>query len=247
MQLWGGKNNDEICFYYGCSLLNDLFHKKKFGFQLPYQPYAYQDTERAIEIPWALSCIGNEEIVLDVGYAFAEPRYLNELCNLQLKELHGVDYVLNENVNSKMRKSLSDIRRIECFSDSYFDTILCVSTIEHVGFDNSIYFKENNYNKSLDDDLKVIQELVKILKKGGRLVITIPFGKKIDYGWFMQYDIKRLNRLINHSGCTVNRLEYFIYKNDGWYKAETDQLINIEYKSNNAPAAAGIACLLLIK
>jgi hypothetical protein len=248
MQLSGGRNNAIHTVPCNIESQLNLFAKKDIAhFRLPYQPFGYQDTERAIEIPWSLSIVRTNDVVLDVGYAYAEPRYLNELCNLPLKELHGIDYVLNDQLNPKIRKAKCDIRNIDCYSPAYFDTILCVSTIEHVGFDNNVYFTEEHFQKNIDDDLLVVQGLVKLLKKNGRLVITVPFGRLVDYGWFMQYDGSRLNRLIEFSKCRVGVLEYFIYKNDGWYNSSAEELASVEYKGNDAPAAAGIACLLLIK
>ncbi|MFI5250785.1 MAG: hypothetical protein ACHQQQ_00010 [Bacteroidota bacterium] len=216
-------------------------------FTLPYQPYAFKDTERAIEIPWGLSCLRSDEVVLDVGYAYAEPRYINEITNLPLKDLYGYDIVVNEGISPKIKKYQGDLRKIECFSDSFFDSILCISTIEHVGFNNDVYFKEDKFIKSYDDDLIAIVELTKILKSHGKLIITVPFGKRVDYEWFIQYDSNRLHRLINRSSCYVHQLDFFIYENHGWSLCKEIDLADIEYKSNEAPAAAGLACLLLKK
>jgi len=60
-------------------------------FQLPVQPYGIGDTERCIEIPWAISCYRGERRVLDVGYANAEDRYLDSLIALGIPELYGLD------------------------------------------------------------------------------------------------------------------------------------------------------------
>ncbi len=228
-------------------MISKFFTRNISVFKLPYEPYAFNDTERAVEIPWALSCLRENEVVLDVGYAYAEPRYINELCNLPLKELHGVDYVLNDKINKRMLKARTDIRKIDCYSPNFFDSILCISTIEHVGFKNDIYFEEERFTKHPDDDLIVLRELTKVLKRGGKLVITVPYGQNVDYDWFMQYDEDRLKRLRKHSHCKVIQLDYFIFKRHGWHYSSPDELKHIEYKGNGAPAAAGLACLLLSK
>ena len=99
-------------------------------FKLPYQPYSIGDTERGVEIPWTLSCIQRtDKRVLDVGYAFAEERYLKELVGLDVPELYGVDYVLNDSAPSKIIKKKADLREMDCFSEGFFDCILAVIPI----------------------------------------------------------------------------------------------------------------------
>ena len=215
-------------------------------FKLPFEPFGLNDTERAIEIPWALSCIRTDEKVLDIGYAYAEPRYMDELLKLPLVELWGVDYVMKDEYPS-MKKVKADFRDLSLLPRNFFDTILCVSTIEHVGFNNDIYFKEPNFVKDPDADLVAVAEMVKTLKPKGKLIITVPFGKLVDYGWFMQYDSMRITRLISHSKCYVVEFDFFIYKNHGWNKCKEAELAEIEYKSNDAPAAAGLCCAMLVK
>lgn len=217
-------------------------------FKLPYQPYGFKETERVIEIPWALSCIeSNDQRVLDVGYAFAEDRYLNELVNLNLDELHGVDYVLNEHRSAKILKKQADLRTMDCYPENYFDVILCVSTIEHVGHNNDVYFEEKGFERDFDGDLKALRNLAKILKPKGKLVISVPYGKKVDYNWFVQYDEGHLNRLLKFQGLKTLKKDLFVYRNRGWSSAEEGDLRKIEYKGNEAPAAAGLACVLMQK
>ena len=55
-------------------------------FKLPFQCYGPNETERAVEVPWALSCVDvpRDRRVLDVGYAYAEPGYLDRLISLEV-------------------------------------------------------------------------------------------------------------------------------------------------------------------
>ena len=50
-------------------------------------PVGYGDTERCVEIPWALSKYSDETTVLDVGYANAEERYIKSLLSLKIPNL----------------------------------------------------------------------------------------------------------------------------------------------------------------
>ena len=110
-------------------------------FQLPEEPFAVGTTERSVEVPWALSCIGDAHSVLDVGYAYAEGVYLEKITNMNIPELHGVDasppLVRTIKYWKKIIKCQADIRNELPYPDNYFDVILCISTIEHIGYDNN--------------------------------------------------------------------------------------------------------------
>jgi SAM-dependent methyltransferase len=210
------------------------------GLQLPAQPYGTGDTERCIEIPWAISCYRGERRVLDIGYANAEDRYLEPLLSLRIPELYGLDLV-GRDVQG-ICSVVGDVRRAP-FGNGAFDLILCISTIEHVGWDNTIYF-QRRLSQDPEGDLQAIREMVRITRGGGRIIITVPYGRLHNYGWFLQYDRHRLNRLISAAGCRVLRKDLFAYR-EGWRHASEEDLIDVAYKGNDAPAAAGLACILL--
>ena len=216
--------------------------KKENIFELPFEPYGLKDTERCIEIPWTISCYKGEKKVLDIGYANAEERYLKELISLNISKLYGIDIVKND-VKGIITIS-GDIRKTN-LPNNFFDLVFCVSTIEHIGRDNTVYAKTYCENDDLGD-FKAIKEIHRITKKGGRIVLTAPYGKFHDYGWFIQYDDGRWNELIRASKCKKLREDFLIYKN-GWYNSNKHELKDILYGDNNAPAAAGLVCVLLEK
>ncbi len=211
-------------------------------FKLPYQGFGVCTSERIIEIPWALSLYSGEKRVLEVGYSNAEPEYLNALLNLNCKELHGVDIVYKE-VKGIIPKQ-ADIRNTD-FPDNYFDLIYCISTLEHVGRNNSVY-AENAETIDAGGDFKAVQEMKRILKRGGKLIITVPFGKFVDYGWFIHYDEQRWSALKQELDAHLVREDFFIYKH-GWFTSSKKELEKIEYQDNGAPHAAGLLCALFIK
>ena len=209
-------------------------------FTLPFEPFGIDDTERCIEIPWAISCYNGEKTVLDIGYANAEERYLRELLSLNVPSLYGID-VIGKDI-SGIIPIKGDIKKTS-FPDEFFDLIFCISTIEHVGRDNSVY----GYSDIDEEgDFNAIKEMCRITKKGGIIIITAPYGKFQDYGWFIHYDKKRWRDLISTSKCKILKEDFFIY-NGGWHSSKADDLTNILYKTNDAPAAAGLVCIMLEK
>lgn len=209
-------------------------------FQLPIEPFGIGDTERCIEIPWAFSCYRGEQSVLDVGYANAEDRYIKPLLSHNIPKLHGLDMV-SRSIPGIVSVA-GDMRRTP-FRDAVFDLIFCISTIEHVGWDNTIYY-QNKQVLDPEGDFQAIRELARITRKGGRIVVTVPYGMLHNYGWFIHYDRQRFNRLIHASGCRLLKKDFFLY-NEGWRRTSEDALNGILYKDNDAPAAAGLACVIL--
>src|SRR5207247_3120661 len=95
-----------------------------------------ESDERAIDISWCLASYGGEPSVLDVGYAVAEPAYLAALVGLGAERLVGVD--LAQADVPGLTNVQADLRELP-FEAGSFDVVLCISTIEHVGADNSRY------------------------------------------------------------------------------------------------------------
>jgi len=200
------------------------------------------DSERCIEIPWAFSKYSNEQTVLDIGYANAEERYIKSLLSLKIPNLHGLD-ILERKIEGII-SHVGDIRNTN-FEDNFFDLVFCISTIEHIGRDNSVY--KANFTEDLDNgDIDALNEIYRITKNNGKMVLTVPFGKFFNYGWFIHYDETRLNKLLCSSPFEIVDIDFFKY-DEGWYKCDKSELTNILYKNNNAIAAAGLVCLFLEK
>jgi SAM-dependent methyltransferase len=126
--------------------------------------------ERPIEIPWCLARCGDEARILDVGYAFAEPAYLSGLLGLGAS-VTGVDLVAADVPG--LTSVQADIRRLP-FPRGSFDTVIAISTLEHVGRDNT------QYGLAAEDDDRALgsalRELRRILGRSGRLLVTVPTG-----------------------------------------------------------------------
>jgi SAM-dependent methyltransferase len=127
--------------------------------------------ERPIEIPWCLSRYDGEVRVLDVGYAFAEPAYLTGLVGLGASELVGVDLAAADVPG--LASVTADLRELP-FQDGWFPLAIAISTIEHVGRDNTQYGLEVEHDDpSLD---RALAELHRVLGSDGRLLVTVPTG-----------------------------------------------------------------------
>jgi O-antigen chain-terminating methyltransferase len=212
-------------------------------FVLPHKgKQGIDDSERFIEIPWALSLYSGEPEVLDVGYAHAEQRYIDGLLALGIPHLHGLDLV--EKQIDGIIPHVADIRNTP-YKDNFFDLIFCISTIEHIGRDISRY-TQTTQEITGDGDFETLREMYRITKPGGKIILTVPYGREADYGWLIQYSRDRFRRLLASQPLQVLLEEYFIYSN-GWHRSDPQALAGVGFQENNARAAVGLACVLLKK
>ena len=214
-------------------------------------PYGAGRTERVIEIPWALSKYNGGRRVLEVGCSFVSenPEYIEGLLALNIPELHGIDVSSVE--APQFIKKTADIRE-SGYETGFFDFILCVSTLEHVGKDNLKYYKpvaelSGDRPHSMPPDAEALVEMFRILRSGGTLIVTVPFGKFVDYGWFIHYASRAIAALFRAVPSERIHGEYFKYTEAGWTPCAAAALADTSYGENGAPAAAGLACFEITK
>ncbi len=191
--------------------------------------------ERVVEIPWVLSRLRPSGRVLEVGYAFAEPAYLAGLLRAGV-ELVGADLATREVEGMEM--VTADVRDLP-FSDRSFDQVLLVSTLEHVGADNTVY------GLAAESDggarVEALRELRRVLRQDGSLLVTVPLGEPGDHGWFRQEDGRGWSRLYARAGFFVEEQEAYELTPDGWRAAPEFRAEGVRY-GERGPAASAVLC-----
>ena len=191
--------------------------------------------ERVVELPWVLARLTGRT-ALEVGYAFAEAPYLAALLRAGFERLVGVD--LAEATVPGMETVRADIRELP-FRDGEFDLVLCVSTLEHVGADNTQYGVEAP--AGAESRLRALRELRRVLARSGRLLLTVPCGEPGDYGWFRQEDVRGWNRLVARAGFFVEEQEVYELGEDGWRANRDFVAAGVRY-GDRGPAASAVLC-----
>jgi SAM-dependent methyltransferase len=235
----------------------DLISRFRSNGFLP-EEYGNRLDERVVEFPWVLSRLDfSESVLLDAGSALNFPCLTTHRALIQ-KQI--VIYTLSpEEVIRDARISYvyGDLRRT-LFRDECFDEIVSISTLEHIGMDNTLlYSGDSRFNEKRPEDyLLAVQEFRRLLKPGGRLFITVPYGVYENHGWLQQFDramVERVRRVFDGSRAEVT---YYRYNEDGWNVSTAEACADCRYfdihrKSGYDPdyaaAARAVACLELVK
>lgn len=191
--------------------------------------------ERVVEIPWVLSRLRVSGRVLEVGYAFAEPAYLTALLRSGVR-LVGADLATRD--VEGMETVEADVRSLP-FEAGAFDQVLLVSTLEHVGADNTVY----GLGAELDAEagLDALRELRRVLRRNGSLLVTVPLGEPGDYGWFRQEDVAGWNALYGRAGFFVEEQEAYELTPEGWRATRDFRAEGVRY-GVRGPAASAVLC-----
>jgi len=167
--------------------------------------------ERAVEIAWTLGRYRSERRVLDVGYAFAEPVWLAGLVAAHPRELTGVDLVAREVPG--MQTVVADLRELP-FGDRSFDVVFCVSTLEHVGADNTRYGSAAERDPAGPRD--ALRELRRVTTRGGRILLTVPSGERTGDEWYVKHSADDWRALFRETDLYVYDEEEYARTADGW-------------------------------
>ena len=186
--------------------------------------------ERVVEYPWLLSKLGLEKgtNLLDAGSTFNFAPLINH-PRVTIKNTTIFTYYPEQNcyIQDRVSYDFGDLRNMP-YKNDLFDEVVCQSTIEHVDMDNSIYgyeiSKNENSTQKSYEYLFVIDELIRVLKNKGKLLLTFPYGIFENHGFFQQFDEEMtqqiLNKLKSHGDIKV---DYLLYTQSGWRFAEVEE------------------------
>ena len=148
----------------------------------------------------------------------------------------------------------ADLRALP-FRDGWFDTVVSLSTLEHVGMDNAFYGVGDA--PAPDPDAAVAhaaRELGRITRPGGRILLSVPYGRREDHGWFRQFDANGLSRLIAAFEASSHTISLFAHAPSGWQRSSAAAAADLAYRDakadpspapDGAAAARAVACVTI--
>jgi len=122
--------------------------------------------------------------------------------------------------------------------ESSFDVALAISAVEHAGL---AAYGEGEFGKG---DRLVMEKILHSLRPGGRLILTVPFGRPGRTSWYRVYDRESLARLVEGFKIVVD--EYFEgVGRTACTPSTAERLEGID--SVDCGFAQGVACIVGIK
>ena len=192
-------------------------------------------SERIVEYPWILKNIRKGKLLrtLDVGCSGS---FLSHELIARGYDVYGIDFneYLEKHPNLKFhRLDIVDTS----FPKNFFDQVVMVSTLEHIGIGT---YGDPKYE---DGDNMTMNELSRILKKDGLMLITVPFSNRHTSGeWYRVYDMPSLKKLVEAAHLRFECIEWYVLSGNRWFKFQKHSDILEEHKT-----AKAIACLRLRK
>lgn len=217
--------------------------------------YGERLDERVIEWPWLLANHGGGP-TLDAGstlnHAHVIEFFVRACPPITIATLKPEPHAFTEHGVSYVYADLRDLP----FRSDLFKTVVCASTLEHIGMDNSVYGDDRRRSDDPDAEmLAALSELIRVTQSGGTLLITVPYGKREDLGWLRQFD-KPLVEAAVHGCPGVSHVttSVYAYSPRGWRLSDLDAAANASYfdmhasdepARDGAAAARAIACIVL--
>ena len=183
--------------------------------------------ERVADYPFVHQNIGiglnGKGRILDVGCHGS--KLVIELASLGY-ETYGIDVIEYTLEHPNFTFVQGDICKTP-FPYDFFDAVTAVSIIEHIGLGR---WGDPIYS---DGDKKAMKEIKRILKPGGKAIITVPFGKgtivyRKEISLHRVYDSQTLTGLFSDSGLEIVKLNILVKKGEMYVPAPLSEAENIE-------------------
>lgn len=219
--------------------------------------YGYRIDERVVEYPWLLSRLPvGPGVLLDAGSSL---NHLPVLEHPKVAEKKVFISTLAPEAFAHWQRGVSyvyeDLRSTH-LAENAFDFVACVSTIEHVGLDNQkLYTADAAMRENAPDDyLVVVDRLRELLRPGGVLYLTMPFGAYRNHGWFQVFDAAMLDRIVERFAPSSHGEEIFGYADDRWSRSDRERSSDATcfdinerggYDDDFAAFSRAVACLEL--
>jgi len=230
-------------------------------FRAPRLPKGYGAglDERCVEYPWVFARLkSGQRRILDAGSSLNHYDLLN-LPLWQGRQLH-ITTLADEGHPAAAVKPVYAYEDLRCmgYPDGFFDAVVCISTLEHVGMDNTLLYTGDARKKEHEQGayLEALDEMKRVLKKGGSLYLTMPYGQRRDLGWFQVFNGPMVEGVVRRFAPSGVSLAYYKYGDRQWNMAEqkdcdqgyyVDIHAGARYNDDSPAASQCVVCLEMAK
>jgi hypothetical protein len=201
--------------------------------------------ERVVEYPWTYARLARHARLLDVGSTLNSPFHVEQL-RARFDEVVFLNPYPDDGYRSRLPgvSYLSgDIRR-HGLPPATFGHVTCLSTLEHIGCDNARYggpvMEKVDAAEARAARAAALRSMRGLVAPGGSVLLTVPFGRHEDHGWFVQFDGADLEQAIEAFEPSVVDVTYFLYA-EGWRVAQAGECADARYGERTRGAGA-VAC-----
>ena len=159
--------------------------------------YGFNTYNRAAQVAAWAAGVPRGSVVLDVGAGSAQYRKLFDHCDYRTHDFGQEPDTLALGHYARLDYK-SDITNIP-MADAVVDIVLCTEVLEHV-----------------PDPALAIREMTRLLKPGGRLLLTAPLGSFLHqepYHYYGGYTPHWYRKYLHEAGLTVDAIE----RNEGFF------------------------------
>jgi len=181
----------------------------------------FEYSERKVEVPFVLENLPepNSNInILDIGSCESE------LCNV----LYDVGFSVMATDMRSPDKNFKNFTKCDArhlpFENNVFDVVTNISAIEHMGLVPTPYHTDVEYDS--EADVKVMAEMMRVLKPNGQMILTIPYGIGSDglRSWVKFYNKELLSKLLNNPELEIDKVRFTLcIDNDNFIWKEITQ------------------------
>ncbi|OGF41635.1 hypothetical protein A2531_06365 [Candidatus Falkowbacteria bacterium RIFOXYD2_FULL_34_120] len=172
-------------------------------------------SDRSLEYPWIIKNIDiTGGRLLDVGSTSCD--LFSNILPKKI-EIHGINLNPQNPNNKNIKFKYGDIRQTD-YENNYFDCITCISVLEHIGVGGRY-----NSGEDPEGDKKAMQEMRRILKPGGTLLLTIPYGAKDVLPINKLYNKERIKKLYEGYEILEQKFLKFYKKYGLWLEASEEE------------------------
>lgn len=211
--------------------------------------YGWDDAgidERVVEYAWLFDRLRSLDAtkgrILDAGSVLNHPPILAawRAARRSPVSIVTLGYEGHAEVSNDVRYEFADLRQLP-YRDAWFSVTISLSTLEHVGLDNTIYGDAAGSVARASDPSaeaqRAIQELHRVTRPGGTLLVSVPYGTRSNRGWFRVLDADDLARLTIVPGWTNVRVRIFRSRREGWRECPATDAADAGY--NEPPDRPG--------
>lgn len=238
-------------------------------------------SERCVEVPWAAALLKDSQSVLDIGFSMSPPEWMGVLLRLTElgSKLVGIDIIDPIRVESRYRadqvSAVMEIPvRVEDFltakpQDELFDTVACISTLEHIGIDRAtdpsntatVFERAESATDANDfrdpaTDSAFLDAANRFLSSQGRILISVPAGSggailhQDSLGYYthqFEYGPQQWTALISDPRFTIEQEQFYRYDSEAGWNQVNEFADLTDQTSTLMPYATGCAMVVLRK